>query len=261
MSCAAPTVRLLLLRWRPAAHSLGWQLCAASRLLPAHSALRTLPACRGLHWTRALAAKDPAPAPTQPSADANVKLPMYDMPMWRQVRNLRFVFLVNVFCSTAVSLWVQGDDIYTVLVACGMMAAGFIPLAFIQLMYNSHVKSIRILGSLNKRAVARARKAERAGTSQIEFPVNRDTPLLVTRFSLTATDPQTPLFVRDLAAGPSRKYSVLWLYRSPAGLLHRFRVSKKIIQYHPDIRALDELIRKNTPQPARPTDQSGPPHA
>ncbi|KAJ1726449.1 hypothetical protein LPJ61_005176, partial [Coemansia biformis] len=196
-------------------------------------------------------ARESAPA-AQPSTDVEVKLPMYDMPMWRQVRNLRFIFLVNVFCSTAVSLWVRGDDIYTVLVACAMMAAGFIPLAFVQLMYFNHVKSIRILGTLGKRALSKARRAERAGTSQIEFPVSKDTPLLVTKFSLTGRDPQTPLFVRDLVPGPERKYSVQWLYRSPSGV-QRFRVSKKVIQYHPDVRALDALIRKNASLAARPT--------
>ncbi|KAJ1885055.1 hypothetical protein LPJ66_010311, partial [Kickxella alabastrina] len=62
--------------------------------------------------------------------------------MSKQVRHLRMVFLVNVFCSTAISLWVRLDDVYTVLAAGGIMTAGFIPLVLVQLMYRDHIRSI-----------------------------------------------------------------------------------------------------------------------
>ncbi|KAJ2777248.1 hypothetical protein H4R18_005245 [Coemansia javaensis] len=177
---------------------------------------------------------------------------MYDMPMAKQVRSLRLVFVVNFFCSSAISLWVRGDDIYTVLAACGMVAAGFIPMAFAHLFYRNHVKAIRILGGLSRRALARARRAERDGTSQVEFPVASTTPLLVTKFGLAGRDPQIPLYVRDLLPGPDRRYSVQWLYPTPAGI-QRFRVSKKVIQYHPDVRALDALIRANAQRSSKRT--------
>ncbi|KAI8322676.1 hypothetical protein GQ54DRAFT_142614 [Martensiomyces pterosporus] len=180
----------------------------------------------------------------QPDTNVPTKLPMYDMPMSKQIRHLRMVFLVNVFCSTALSLWVRTDDIYTVLAAGAIMMAGFIPLAFVQLLYRDHIKSIRILGHLNKRLVARSRKAEASGESQVEFPVTSDTPLLITKFSLTGRDPETPVYVRDLTPGPSRKYSIQWQCKTPMRTVS-FRVSKKIIQYHPDVRALDKLIREN----------------
>ncbi|KAI7832069.1 hypothetical protein BX661DRAFT_179742 [Kickxella alabastrina] len=181
----------------------------------------------------------------QPDASIPIKLPMYDMPMSKQVRHLRMVFLVNVFCSTAISLWVRLDDVYTVLAAGGIMTAGFIPLVLVQLMYRDHIRSIRILGNLSKKALQQVRRAEASGESQIEFPVTNDTPLLIEKFSLTGSDPKTPVYVRDLRPGPSRKHSVQWVYRPEFGLPTRFRISKKVIQFHPDVRALDTLIREN----------------
>ncbi|KAJ1826240.1 hypothetical protein LPJ56_002278 [Coemansia sp. RSA 2599] len=181
----------------------------------------------------------------KPDTSVQTRLPMYDMPMSKQVRNLRMVFLVNVFCSTAISLWVRLDDVYTVLAAGAIMTAGFIPLALVQLMYRDHIRSIRILGNINRGVLQRLRKSDPENKSQIEFPVTNDTPLLVEKFSLTGSDPKTPLYVRDLTPGPSRKYSVQWLYKPEYGKQVRFRVSKKVIQYHPDIRALDALIREN----------------
>ncbi|KAJ2232041.1 hypothetical protein IWW45_005259 [Coemansia sp. RSA 485] len=180
-----------------------------------------------------------------PDANVQIRLPMYDMPMSKQVRNLRMVFLVNVFCSTAISLWVRLDDVYTVLAAGAIMTAGFIPLVLVQLMYRDHIRSIRILGNINRGAMQRLRRSDPDNKSQIEFPVTNDTPLLLEKFSLTGSDPKTPLYVRDLTPGPSRKYSVQWLYKPEYGRQIRFRVSKKVIQYHPDVRALDALIREN----------------
>ncbi|KAJ1647015.1 hypothetical protein LPJ64_001543 [Coemansia asiatica] len=181
----------------------------------------------------------------QPDTSAQTRLPMYDMPMSKQVRNLRMVFLVNVFCSTAISLWVRLDDIYTVFAAGAIMTAGFIPLALVQLMYRDHIRSIRILGNINKGVLQRLRRSDPENKSQIEYPVTNDTPLLLEKFSLTGSDPKTPLYVRDLTPGPSRKYSVQWLYKPEYGRQVGFRVSKKVIQYHPDVRALDALIREN----------------
>ncbi|KAJ1752414.1 hypothetical protein LPJ78_001977 [Coemansia sp. RSA 989] len=187
---------------------------------------------------------------TQPSKDADIKLPMYDMPMKRQVSNLRMVFVVNVFCSTAVSLWVRTEDVFTLLIAASMVIVGFLPLATIQTIYRNHIRSIRILGEINKRVLAKARRAEGAGLSQVEYPVTSNTPLLIKKFSLTGSDPETPLFVRDLEPGPTRRYSISWLYRN-GPFTTRFRISKKIIQYHPDLRALDALIRKNASEAAQ----------
>ncbi|KAJ2356904.1 hypothetical protein GGF43_001780, partial [Coemansia sp. RSA 2618] len=194
--------------------------------------------------------RQPPPPPkskltkSQPATDVDVKLPMYDMPMSKSVRNLRVVFLINVFFSTAMSLWVRTEDPFTILLAGAMIFVGFLPLASIQVIYYDHVRSIRILGEINKRLLAKARKREAAGISQVEFPVTNDTPLLIEKFSLTGRDPKTPLFVRDLEPGPLRKYSNVWLYKTESGTT-AFRISKKIIQLHPDVRALDELINKN----------------
>ncbi|KAJ1944756.1 coq1 putative hexaprenyl diphosphate synthase [Linderina macrospora] len=180
------------------------------------------------------------PERQSPDPKTEIKLPMYDMPMFKQIRHLRMVFLVNVFCSTALSLWVRTDDIYTVLAAGAIMAAGFIPLAFVQLMYYDHIKSVRILGAMSRKQLNL--KKSLGPDSQIEFPVVNETPLLITKYSLSGSDPSTPLYVRDLVPGTDRKRSVQWLIR---GTNIGFRVSKKVIQYHPDMRALDQLIRAN----------------
>ncbi|KAJ2396720.1 hypothetical protein GGI05_000995 [Coemansia sp. RSA 2603] len=186
----------------------------------------------------------PSPS-TMPTPDIAhpTKLPFYDMPMSKQVRHLRMVFLVNVFCSTAISLWVRLEDVYTVLAAGGIMTAGFIPLALIQLIYRDHIRSIRILGPLSKRAQILQRKAD--PESQIEYPLSNDTPLLIEKFSLTGSDPKTPLYVGDLRPDEDRKYSVQWVYEPEGGRKVKFRVSKKVIQFHPDVRALDQIIRQN----------------
>ncbi|KAJ2006694.1 hypothetical protein GGI04_001787 [Coemansia thaxteri] len=191
----------------------------------------------------------------RPDASAAIKLSMYDMPMSRQVIHLRMVFLVNVLCSTAISVWVGSDDIFTILAAGCIMLGGFIPLALVQLMYHDHVRSIRILGGLSQKVLARAKRAELAGESQVEFPVANSTPLLIKKYTMSTRDPEVPLYVRDLVPGPSRKYSVLWLHRAAAGTT-RFRISKKVIQFHPDIRALDQRIRQNAqpPLPAAPVE-------
>ncbi|KAJ2780426.1 hypothetical protein GGI15_003543 [Coemansia interrupta] len=189
--------------------------------------------------------KPPAPPSSlaPPNTSHPTKLPFYDMPMSKQVRHLRMVFLVNVFCSTAISLWVRLDDVYTVLAAGGIMTAGFIPLALVQLMYRDHIRSIRILGPLSKKAQQMQRKAD--PSSQIEYPVSNDTPLLIEKFSLTGSDPKTPLYVGDLRPGEERRYSVQWVYQPEGGRKVRFRVAKKVIQFHPDVRALDQIIRQN----------------
>ncbi|KAJ1964368.1 hypothetical protein GGI12_001481 [Dipsacomyces acuminosporus] len=227
----------------PAATSISSRLCSQNSFADVLRRRFHSSALRLSEIEKNAASKDTASI-KQPDTDVQTKLPMYDMPMSKQIRHLRMVFLVNVFCSTALSLWVRTDDIYTVLAAGAIMMAGFIPLAFVQLLYRDHIKSIRILGNLNRRLLAQTRKAEAEGKSQIEFPVTNDTPLLITKFSLTGRDPETPLYARDLVPGPSRKYSVQWRYKTP---LHTtgFRISKKIIQYHPDIRALDQLVREN----------------
>ncbi|KAJ2815998.1 hypothetical protein GGI24_005863 [Coemansia furcata] len=146
--------------------------------------------------------------------------------------------------STSFSLWVGTDDIFTVFAAGMIMLGGFIPIALAHLAYRDHVRSIQILGGLSQKVLARAKKAELAGESQIEYPVTNNTPLLIKRFSVSARDPEVPLYVRDLVPGPSRRLSVLWLYKSTSGMV-KFRVSKKAVKHHPDIRALDERIRKN----------------
>ncbi|ORX72435.1 AAA-domain-containing protein [Linderina pennispora] len=179
-----------------------------------HSLNQTL--YRAFHSTRASlndSSKPPATATERQSPDPKneIKLPMYDMPMFKQIRHLRMVFLVNVFCSTALSLWVRTDDIYTVLAAGAIMAAGFIPLAFVQLMYYDHVKSIRILGALTRKQLNM--KKALGPDSQIEFPVVSETPLLITRYSLSGSDPSTPVYARDLVPGTERKRSVQWLIR------------------------------------------------
>lgn len=168
---------------------------------------------------------------------------MYDMPMSRQIRHLRLVFLANVFCSTAISGWTGTSDPYTLLAAGGIMCAGFIPFALVQTLYHNHIHSIRILQPLDLKAIARAQKrADKRGESHIEYPVARDTPLLIKRFSVTTRDPETPLYVRELRRGPPRKRSVQWQYHL-GGKIQTFRVSKKVLQYHPDMRALDSLIK------------------
>ncbi|ORX63395.1 hypothetical protein DL89DRAFT_310272 [Linderina pennispora] len=125
------------------------------------------------------------------------------------------------------------------------MAAGFIPLAFVQLMYYDHVKSIRILGALTRKQLNM--KKALGPDSQIEFPAVSETPLLITRYSLSGSDPSTPVYARDLVPGTERKRSVQWLIRDTN---IGFRVSKKVIQYHPDMRALDQLIRANAKKAA-----------
>ncbi|KAJ1841411.1 hypothetical protein LPJ70_004229 [Coemansia sp. RSA 2708] len=169
---------------------------------------------------------------------------MYDMPMSKQIRGLRLVFLVNIICCSAVGLWVRTEDIYTLLMAGSVVVAGALPLVFFQAFYRNHIRSIRILGEMNKKLVAKARRAMRNGTSQVEYPVNNDTPLVVETFSLLGMDKKTPLFVRDLQPGPSRSRSVSWLYETLSGT-KKFRISKRIIEFHPDVRALDALIRQN----------------
>ncbi|KAJ2331361.1 hypothetical protein GGI00_003283, partial [Coemansia sp. RSA 2681] len=190
-------------------------------------------------------------ATSQPDADAAVKLPMYDFPLTRPIIHLRRVFVVNMVFSTSFSLWVGTDDLFTVFAAGIIMLGGFIPVALAHLAYRDHVRSIRILGGLSKKVLTRAKKAELAGKSQIEYPVTDSTPLLIKRFALNARDPEVPLYVRDLAPGPSRRLSVLWLYKSASGTV-KFRLSKKVIKHHPDIRALDERIRRNAQLPPRP---------
>ncbi|KAJ2811486.1 hypothetical protein H4S07_002038 [Coemansia furcata] len=181
---------------------------------------------------------------SQPDANATVKLSMYDFPLTRPIIHLRRVFVVNMVFSTSFSLWVGTDDIFTVFAAGMIMLGGFIPIALAHLAYRDHVRSIQILGGLSQKVLARAKKAELAGESQIEYPVTNNTPLLIKRFSVSARDPEVPLYVRDLVPGPSRRLSVLWLYKSASGMV-KFRVSKKAVKHHPDIRALDERIRKN----------------
>ncbi|KAJ1834458.1 hypothetical protein LPJ63_001943 [Coemansia sp. RSA 2711] len=199
-----------------------------------------------LHISRLISQK-PATADLSsrpPSIDADVKHPMYDMPMSKQIRGLRLVFLVNIICCSAVGLWVRTEDIYTLLMAGSVVVAGALPLLFFQAFYRNHIRSIRILGEMNKKLVAKARRAMRNGTSQVEYPVNNDTPLVVETFSLLGMDKKTPLFVRDLQPGPSRSRSVSWLYETLSGT-KKFRISKRIIEFHPDVRALDALIRQN----------------
>ncbi|KAJ2615862.1 hypothetical protein H4S08_001056 [Coemansia sp. RSA 1365] len=125
-----------------------------------------------------------------------------------------------------------------------MAVVGFIPLALVNVMYGSHIRCIRILGGINRRLLKKARKEEKSGKSQIEFPVENNTPLLIQKFSVFPLDPTIPLYVRDLEPGPSRKYSVQWMYKGRTKT-EVFRISKKVIQFHPDVRALDMLIRKN----------------
>ncbi|KAJ2728638.1 hypothetical protein H4S00_000876 [Coemansia sp. D1744] len=180
----------------------------------------------------------------QPTLSGNVKLPMYDMPMKKQVGRLRIVFIFNLVFSTAMSIYVGTEDMYTILVAGAMVVAGFMPLACIQAVYFNHVRSIRILGEINKRLLAKTRKRVNAGISQVEYPVTNDTPLLIEKFSLLGLDPKTPLYARDLEPGPLRKYSSVWLYKTKSGT-KKFRVSKKVIQWHPDVQALDALVKKN----------------
>ncbi|KAJ2744812.1 hypothetical protein GGI20_002665 [Coemansia sp. BCRC 34301] len=183
-------------------------------------------------------------APAQPDANAAVKLPMYDFPLTKPIIHLRRVFVVNMMFSTSFSLWVGTDDMFTVFAAGIIMLGGLIPVALAHLAYRDHVRSVRILGGLSKKALARAKKAELAGESQVEYPVLSNTPLLIKRFSMSARDPEVPLYVRDLVPGPSRRLSVLWLYKSASGIV-KFRLSKKVIKHHPDMRALDERIRQN----------------
>ncbi|KAJ2489637.1 hypothetical protein IWW37_003848 [Coemansia sp. RSA 2050] len=183
-------------------------------------------------------------APSQPDANATVKLPMYDFPLTKPIVYLRRVFVANAVFSTSFSVWVGTDDIFSVFAAGILLLGGFIPLALAHLAYRDHVRSVRILGGLSQKVLARAKKAELAGKSQIEYPVTNDTPLLIKRFSLNTSDPEVPLYVRDLVPGPSRRLSIMWLYRSASGM-EKFRLSKKVIKYHPDMRALDERIRQN----------------
>ncbi|KAJ2723387.1 hypothetical protein GGI07_002662 [Coemansia sp. Benny D115] len=180
-----------------------------------------------------------------PDLSGSIRLPLYDMPMSKNVRHLRMVFLVNMFCSTAISLWVRTEDVYTLLAAAAIMTAGFIPLAIIQILYGQHIRSIRILNNLNKRDMMLAKRDEALGISQVEYPVNNETPLLIEQFSLFGRDPKTAVYVHDLTPGPSRRYSISWKYKPQYGSPVTFRVSKKIVQFHPDIRALDTLIREN----------------
>ncbi|KAJ2157649.1 hypothetical protein GGF46_004351 [Coemansia sp. RSA 552] len=176
--------------------------------------------------------------------DTSMTPVMYEMPLLKQVRHLRMAFLVNVFCSTALSLWVRVSDIYTMLIAGAIVTAGFLPLGVIQIFYYNHIRKIRILGGLTNRMLKTARKAEAAGLSQVQFPVRTNMTLEIEKFSLTGSDPKTILDVSDLVPGPDRKYSIQWLYRSGRKVT-KFRVSKRIIQFHPDLRGLDTLIRKN----------------
>ncbi|KAI9500603.1 hypothetical protein BX070DRAFT_254835 [Coemansia spiralis] len=181
-------------------------------------------------------------------SNIDAQLPMYDMPLAKQVRHLRMFFLVNFIGSLTISLWVQTEDAYTLLAAFGIVLAGFIPLVYVQLTYHNHIRSIRILGNLTKKQIRILTGPQIASRSQIEYPVFSDTPLAIKKFTVTTRDPVLKLFAGDLKPGPSRRYSVQWLYDSPAGGVCSFRVSKKVIQYHPDIRALDKLIRKNAEQ-------------
>ncbi|KAJ2068150.1 hypothetical protein GGI08_001026 [Coemansia sp. S2] len=212
---------------------------------------------RSLHSSMLLLAKPlrpaepPLPSPvivheavSQPDADAAVKLAMYDFPLTKPIIHLRRVFVINMVFSTSFSLWVGTDDIFTVFAAGLIMLGGFIPVALAHLAYHDHVRSIKILGGLSQKVLARAKKAELAGESQVEYPVTNNTPLLIKRFAMSTRDPEVPLYVRDLVPGPSRRLSVSWLYKSASGTT-KFRLSKKVIKHHPDIRALDERIRKN----------------
>ncbi|KAJ2893149.1 hypothetical protein IWW38_002960, partial [Coemansia aciculifera] len=183
-------------------------------------------------------------APAQPDANAAVKLPMYDFPLAKSIVHLRRIFVVNTVFSTSFCLWVGTDDLFSIFAAGLIMLGGVIPMAVVHSAYRSHVRSIRILGGLSKKSLKRAKKAELAGTSQIEYPVTNSTPLLIKTFSISARDPEVPLYVRDLVPGPSRRLSVLWLYKTAAGTT-QFRLSKKVIKHHPDVRALDERIRQN----------------
>ncbi|KAJ1923234.1 hypothetical protein GGH92_001721 [Coemansia sp. RSA 2673] len=169
---------------------------------------------------------------------------MYDFPLTKPIIHLRRVFVINMVFSTSFSLWVGTDDIFTVFAAGLIMLGGFIPVALAHLAYHDHVRSIKILGGLSQKVLARAKKAELAGESQVEYPVTNNTPLLIKRFAMSTRDPEVPLYVRDLVPGPSRRLSVSWLYKSASGTT-KFRLSKKVIKHHPDIRALDERIRKN----------------
>ncbi|KAJ1858707.1 hypothetical protein GGH12_000266 [Coemansia sp. RSA 1822] len=221
-----------------------WALTARSPSLLAYTA------ARGFHSTRLVSEIKQTPLgkdsliKDQPTLIGNVKLPMYDMPMKKQVSRLRIVFVFNLVFSTAMSIYVGTEDMYTILVAGAMVVAGFMPLACIQAVYFNHVRSIRILGEINKRLLAKTRKRVNAGVSQVEYPVTNDTPLLIEKFSLLGLDPKTPLYARDLEPGPLRKYSSVWHYKTKSGT-KKFRVSKKVIQWHPDVQALDALIKKN----------------
>ncbi|KAJ2696793.1 hypothetical protein H4218_004374 [Coemansia sp. IMI 209128] len=183
-------------------------------------------------------------APSQPDANATIKLPMYDFPLTKPIVYLRRVFVANAIFTTSFSIWVGREDIYAVLAAGVLLIGGFIPVALAQLTYRDHVRNVRILGGLSQKVLARAKQAARAGKSQVEYPLTNDTPLLIKRFSLNTSDPEDPLYVRDLVPGPSRRFSVMWLYRSASGM-EKFRLSKKVIKHHPDMRALDERIRQN----------------
>ncbi|KAJ2565827.1 hypothetical protein IW140_005169 [Coemansia sp. RSA 1813] len=114
--------------------------------------------------------------------------------------------------------------------------------------YRAHIRNIHMLGKFSKKQLRIMRNPAKYGNSEVEYPVLSDTPLAIQKFSFTARDPKFNILARDIQPGPTRRFSVSWFYNSPDGKVEKFRISKRILQHHPDLRALDTLVRNNAQQ-------------